>query len=46
MDLAEVSAGGGTIIWRDEANALRVGPISAGADPGPICYNKGEINQR
>lgn len=41
VDLAEVSAGGGTIIWRDEANALRVGPISAGADPGPICYNKG-----
>ncbi|TRM82664.1 5-oxoprolinase, partial [Sulfolobus sp. F3] len=41
IDLAEVSAGGGTIIWRDEANALKVGPISAGADPGPICYNKG-----
>ncbi|MEM3856512.1 MAG: hydantoinase/oxoprolinase family protein [Saccharolobus sp.] len=41
IDLAEVSAGGGTIIWRDEANALRVGPLSAGADPGPICYNKG-----
>ncbi|WP_338602590.1 hydantoinase/oxoprolinase family protein [Sulfolobus tengchongensis] len=41
VDLAEVSAGGGTIIWRDEANALRVGPISAGADPGPICYNRG-----
>ena len=41
IDLAEVSAGGGTIIWRDEANALRVGPLSAGADPGPICYGKG-----
>ncbi|QXJ31022.1 hydantoinase/oxoprolinase family protein [Saccharolobus shibatae] len=41
VDLAEVSAGGGTIIWRDEANALRVGPISAGADPGPICYGRG-----
>ncbi|ARM76699.1 hydantoinase/oxoprolinase family protein [Acidianus manzaensis] len=41
VDLAEVSAGGGTIIWRDEAKALRVGPISAGADPGPICYGKG-----
>ncbi len=41
IDLAEVSAGGGTIIWRDEAGALRVGPISAGADPGPICYGKG-----
>ena len=41
VDLAEVSAGGGTIIWRDEGGALRVGPISAGADPGPICYGKG-----
>ncbi|WP_062488546.1 hydantoinase/oxoprolinase family protein [Sulfolobus acidocaldarius] len=41
IDLAEVSAGGGTIIWRDEGGALRVGPISAGADPGPIAYMKG-----
>ncbi|BFH72340.1 hydantoinase/oxoprolinase family protein [Sulfurisphaera javensis] len=41
IDLAEVSAGGGTIIWMDEAGALNVGPISAGAEPGPICYNKG-----
>ncbi|MEM1529119.1 MAG: hydantoinase/oxoprolinase family protein [Desulfurococcaceae archaeon] len=41
IDLSEVSAGGGTIIWRDEAGALRVGPISAGADPGPACYGRG-----
>jgi N-methylhydantoinase A len=41
IDLAEVSAGGGTIIWRDEAGALRVGPMSAGSDPGPICYGRG-----
>ncbi|AEF96043.1 hydantoinase/oxoprolinase family protein [Methanotorris igneus] len=41
IDLAEVSAGGGTIAWIDEGNALRVGPISAGADPGPVCYGKG-----
>ncbi|MFP3064954.1 MAG: hydantoinase/oxoprolinase family protein [Sulfolobus sp.] len=41
IDLAEVSAGGGAIIWRDEGGALRVGPISAGADPGPVCYNMG-----
>ncbi|MCX8166144.1 MAG: hydantoinase/oxoprolinase family protein [Acidilobaceae archaeon] len=41
IDLAEVSAGGGTIIWRDEAGALRVGPVSAGADPGPACYGRG-----
>ncbi|WP_048062733.1 hydantoinase/oxoprolinase family protein [Caldivirga maquilingensis] len=43
IDLAEVSSGGGTIIWRDEAGALRVGPLSAGADPGPICYDKGGV---
>lgn len=41
VDLAEVSAGGGTIIWKDQAGALRIGPISSGADPGPICYNGG-----
>ncbi len=38
VDLAEVSAGGGTIAWIDAAGALRVGPLSAGADPGPACY--------
>jgi N-methylhydantoinase A len=43
VDLSEVSAGGGTIIWRDEAGALRVGPLSAGADPGPVCYNRGGV---
>ncbi len=43
VDLAEVSAGGGTIIWRDEAGALRVGPLSAGADPGPACYGRGGV---
>ncbi len=41
IDLAEVSAGGGTIAWVDEGGALRVGPLSAGADPGPACYGKG-----
>ncbi len=41
IDLAEVSAGGGTIAWVDEGGALRVGPISAGADPGPACYGRG-----
>jgi len=41
IDLAEVSAGGGTIAWVDEANALRVGPKSAGADPGPVAYGRG-----
>jgi N-methylhydantoinase A len=42
VDLAEVSAGGGTIAWTDEAGSLRVGPISAGADPGPACYGKSD----
>jgi N-methylhydantoinase A len=42
VDLAEVSAGGGTIAWNDAAGTLRVGPISAGADPGPACYGNGD----
>lgn len=41
IDLAEVSAGGGTIAWIDDEGALRVGPLSAGAYPGPACYGKG-----
>ncbi len=41
IDLAEVSAGGGTIIWKDQAGGLRVGPLSAGADPGPVSYGRG-----
>jgi len=41
IDLAECSAGGGTIAWTDTGGALRVGPLSAGADPGPACYAKG-----
>lgn len=43
IDLAEISAGGGTIAWIDSAGALRVGPNSAGADPGPACYGKGNM---
>jgi len=42
IDLAEVSAGGGTIAWVDAGGALRVGPLSAGADPGPAAYGKGD----
>ena len=41
IDLAEVSAGGGSIAWVDPAGALRVGPQSAGAEPGPVCYQQG-----
>ncbi|MGN6871325.1 MAG: hydantoinase/oxoprolinase family protein [Solirubrobacteraceae bacterium] len=36
-----VGAGGGSIAWRDAGGALRVGPRSAGADPGPACYERG-----
>jgi N-methylhydantoinase A len=41
IDLAEVSAGGGSIAWVDRAGSLRVGPRSAGAEPGPVCYDRG-----
>ena len=41
IDLAEVSAGGGSIAWVDPAGSLRVGPRSAGAEPGPVCYGRG-----
>lgn len=41
VDLQTVGAGGGSIVWRDEGGALRVGPESAGADPGPACYGRG-----
>ncbi len=43
VDLAEVSAGGGTIAWVDPGGGLRVGPASAGADPGPACYGRGGV---
>src|SRR5205823_4256423 len=41
IDLAEVGAGGGSLVWIDAAGALQVGPESAGASPGPVCYDKG-----
>ena len=41
LDLAEVGAGGGSIVWIDRGGALRVGPQSAGAVPGPVCYDFG-----
>ncbi len=41
VDVVEVGAGGGSIAWIDEVGALKVGPRSAGADPGPICYRLG-----
>jgi N-methylhydantoinase A len=41
IDLAEVGAGGGSLVWIDPAGALQIGPESAGASPGPVCYDKG-----
>src|SRR3954452_9009616 len=41
IDLAEVGAGGGSILWIDSGGALQIGPPSAGASPGPVCYGQG-----
>ncbi len=41
IDVVEVGAGGGSIAWIDDVGALKVGPQSAGAEPGPICYRRG-----
>ena len=41
LDLHTIGAGGGSIGWIDDGQALRVGPQSAGADPGPACYGRG-----
>ena len=41
LDLHTIGAGGGSLVYRDEFEALHVGPQSAGADPGPACYDRG-----
>ena len=41
LDIHTVGAGGGSIAWRDPGGALRVGPASTGAAPGPACYGRG-----
>jgi N-methylhydantoinase A len=41
LDIHTVGAGGGSIAWRDSGGALKVGPQSAGAEPGPACYGRG-----
>ncbi|MGI9255098.1 MAG: hydantoinase/oxoprolinase family protein [Thermomicrobiales bacterium] len=41
VDIVEIGAGGGSIVHFDAGGALRIGPISAGADPGPACYGRG-----
>ena len=44
VDARSVGAGGGSIAWIDSAGLLKVGPQSAGASPGPACYNLGETS--
>jgi N-methylhydantoinase A len=41
LDINTIGAGGGSIVWVDDGCMLRVGPHSAGADPGPACYGRG-----
>ncbi len=41
LDIVTIGAGGGSIAWTDSYGSLKVGPQSAGADPGPICYGRG-----
>lgn len=41
VDVHTIGAGGGSLAWRDAGGGLRVGPQSAGADPGPVCYGRG-----
>src|SRR5207249_4361446 len=41
LDIHSIGAGGGSIGWIDEGGSLRVGPRSAGSDPGPACYGRG-----
>ena len=43
LDIHTVGAGGGSVAWQDAGGALRVGPESAGADPGPACYGRGVL---
>jgi len=44
VDIIEVGAGGGSVAWVDDGGGLHVGPVSAGADPGPACYGRGGEN--
>ena len=41
LDIVTVGSGGGSIAWTDDYGNMKVGPQSAGADPGPVCYSKG-----
>ena len=41
IDISEVGAGGGSIVWLDKVGQIKIGPESAGAVPGPVCYDNG-----
>ena len=41
VDVSAIGAGGGSVLWVDPQGVLKVGPLSAGADPGPACYGRG-----
>ena len=41
VNIAAIGAGGGSLLWVDAQGVLKVGPLSAGADPGPVCYARG-----
>ncbi|WP_210485647.1 hydantoinase/oxoprolinase family protein [Microvirga antarctica] len=41
VNVGAIGAGGGSIVWADAQGLLKVGPLSAGADPGPVCYGRG-----
>ena len=43
IEINSIGAGGGSLAWLDAGGALRVGPRSAGADPGPACYGRGGV---
>ncbi|WP_320668913.1 hydantoinase/oxoprolinase family protein [Patulibacter defluvii] len=43
VDVRSIAAGGGSVAWVDDGGLLRVGPRSAGADPGPACYGRGGV---
>jgi len=43
VEIVEIGAGGGSVVWADAAGGLHVGPRSAGADPGPACYARGGV---
>jgi len=43
VNIAAIGAGGGSVIWVEPQGMLKVGPLSAGADPGPVCYGRGGV---